>query len=131
MADTSIPRVTLGPATLNRKWYLDVDTTPSGAATWVGVFGVSDFKPTKDYTDQDTSDFSSGYNSSAITALGWGVEMKVIRKTQAALLTAYDPGQEFLRTVAENLGIDLLLTADRDVLALPRSTQVSSLVEAG
>ena len=105
MADTSVARVALGAATLNRKWFIDVDSTPSATATWLGVFGVTEFKPATDAVTQDTSDFSSGYKSETVTALGWSVEFKLSRKVTAASATAYDPGQEFLRLLGMEMGI--------------------------
>lgn len=106
MPDTSVARVELGAATLNRKWFIDVDTAvPPGAATWIGVFGVQEFKLTMSADSQDTSDMSSGYKSDTITALSWGAEMKLIRKTQKTTATAYDPGQELLRLAAQGMGL--------------------------
>lgn len=105
--DTSIPRQELGAATLNRKWFIDVDTAaPAGPASWIGIFGVQELKPTADYTSQDTSDMSSGYKSDTVTALGWGYELKLIRKTQRSTPASYDPGQEFLRSAAATMGGD-------------------------
>ena len=97
-ATTKVP---LGTSTTNRKYYLDVNTTPSGAATWVGVFGITDFKNAHDPTLQDDSDFdSAGWKSQTKTAEAWGVEIKLRRAPTAADATAYDPGQEWLRTHA-------------------------------
>lgn len=105
MADTSIPRVALGATTLNRKWFLDVDTNPGGTANWVGVFGVTDFKPGLDTTTQDTSDFASAWKGTQNTALAWKLEGKVKRATTAASALAYDPGQEYLRAQAALVGV--------------------------
>jgi len=105
MADTSIPRVALGATTLNKKWYLDVNTGTDATPTWVGVFGIQEFKPSVDSTAGDTSDFASGWKGSQKTALAWGLEFKLKRASTAASATAYDPGQEALRTKAGQLGV--------------------------
>ena len=94
-ATTKVP---LGAATLNRMYYLDVDTTPDAAATWVAVNGIKEFKPNFESDLQDDSDFdSNGYKSSTKTAEAWSLETTIVRKVTAADETAYDPGQEFLR----------------------------------
>lgn len=105
MADTSIPRVALGATTLNRKWFLDVDTSTTSTPTWVGVFGVTEFKPGTDTTTQDTSDFASAWKGNQNTALAWKIEGKVKRATTAASALAYDPGQEALRAKAVQVGV--------------------------
>lgn len=103
MASTT--KVPLGAATLNRKWYLDVNTGTYGAPTWTGVFGVEEFKFAMDPTLQDDSDFdSSGYKSSTITALGWSLEFKVARKVRASSAIDYDIGQEFIRAAGLLMG---------------------------
>lgn len=105
MADTSIPRVALGATTLNRKWFFDVDTNPGGTANWVGVFGLTEFKPGLDTTTQDTSDFASAWKGNQNTALAWKIEGKVKRATTAASALAYDPGQEYLRAQSKLVGV--------------------------
>jgi hypothetical protein len=103
MASTT--KVPLGPATLNRKWYLDVNTGSYGSPTWTGVFGVTDFKAVKDPNLEDDSDFDSeGWKSSTVTSLAWSLELKIERKVTTALATAYDPGQEALRTFSDLMG---------------------------
>jgi hypothetical protein len=98
-------RVPLGTPTLNRKWQLDVNTGTIASPTWVGVFGQTDFTPKTDPQTQDTSDFDAqGYMSNAVTALGWGADLKVSRKTIDGTPTAYDPGQEFIRLHAYQTG---------------------------
>ncbi len=97
-ATTKVP---LGASTTQRKWFLDVDTDPTGSATWVGVFGVTEFKFNLEPNLEDDSDFDSGgFQSETKTAEKWAVETKVARKVTAADPTAYDPGQEFLRVAA-------------------------------
>ena len=97
-------RVQLGPATLIRDWYLDVNTGTTAAPVWTGVFGIETFKPNQNATWKDTSDFDSGgFKSSTATALEWGLEIKVSDKLQSGA-PAYDPGQEVLRACAGTFG---------------------------
>ncbi len=92
----------LGASTTVRKWYLDVNTGTDAAPNWVGVFGMSEFKPGREPTLQDDSDFDSeGYKSQTKTAEAWSAEFKVFRKVTTADATAYDPGQEELRKRAQ------------------------------
>ena len=101
-ATTKVP---LGADTTARKWYLDVNTGTNASPTWVGVFGLLDFKAPVAADVKDDSDYDSGgYKSSTVTALGWTVEFKVARKVQASVATAYDPGQEVLRLASVNMG---------------------------
>lgn len=98
-------RVPLGGETLNRKWWIDVNTGTYAAPTWTPVNGVVDFKPTYEPTTQDDSDFdSAGAKSEVVTAYSWGAELKLARKVTVADATIYDTGQEAIRTVADNLG---------------------------
>lgn len=107
MTSTVPEREPLGNATLNRKWYLDVDTSSTSTPTWIGVFGMTDFKPALDTTLQDDSDFDSeGYKSQTATALAWSNEAKVSRKTQPGAAEEYDPGQEVLRLAGAEIGPD-------------------------
>lgn len=100
-------RVPLGASTLNRKWYLDAipDGAPDGA--YIGVFGITELTPNPGTTTtQDDSDFDSdGRKSMTATAIEWGAEGKVVRKTLASDATSYDPGQELLRATALELGV--------------------------
>lgn len=105
MPDTSIARNSLGGTTLNRKWFVDIDSTPTSAATWVGLFGVTDLKPVKSATAQDTSDTSSQWKGTQNTALGWGIEGKLKRAVTTASALAYDPGQELLRAASDLTGV--------------------------
>ena len=104
---TTVPeRPPLGGSTLNRKWYLDVDTDATGTTpTWVGVFGITEFQDSLDSTLQDDSDFDSeGYKSQTKTAEAWALTFKAGRKVKASDATAYDEGQEFLRLKAGQMG---------------------------
>ena len=99
-------KVPLGATTTVRKWYLDVNTGTTTSPVWVGVFGITKFQPSLKPTWVDTSDFdSSGDMSSTATARAWGAVFGIDRKSQASTPTAYDPGQEFLRLKAENIGL--------------------------
>lgn len=95
-----VARQQLGASTGNRKWWLDVNTGTADAPTWIGVFGITDLTPGGiDANLEDDSDFDSGgFGSKTKTAENWSVNLTVARKVQAATPTAYDPGQEFLRT---------------------------------
>lgn len=103
-ATTKVP---LGASTLNRKWYLDVDTSATETPTWVGVFGITDFTPAQDTTMQDDSDYDSeGYKSQTSTAIAWSCTGTLARKSTAAVESAYNPGQEVLRLAAQELGVE-------------------------
>lgn len=105
MAVTS--RTQLGAATLNRKWYLDVNTGTEDSPVWTGVFGIAEFAAPKDPTMQDDSDYESeGWKSQAVTALAWSIDLKLIRKVQSDTPTAYDTGQEELRSASDEQGVD-------------------------
>lgn len=95
---TATTPVPLGPSTLNRKWYLDVNTGTAAAPVWLAVNGITNFKPARNPDMKDDSDFNSGgFGSTTKTAETWSVETKVARKVTLASVTAYDPGQELLR----------------------------------
>lgn len=103
---TATTKVPLGGTTSNRKWFLDVDTAVSGGPTWTGVFGIQEIKRIQAETKQDTSDMdNNGWKSEEVFALAHGVEGKVRRGVQANTPTAYDPGQEKIRTTALKTGL--------------------------
>lgn len=96
----------LGASTLNRKWRVDVNTGTYETPVWTPLRGMGEFTPTTNYTTQDTSDFDSeGFQSETVTALGWGLETKVNRKTDAEDEAEYDAGQEALRLASEVMGL--------------------------
>lgn len=102
---TVTTKVPLGADTLNRKWYLDVNTGTHAAPVWVGVFGITEFKPELAPEKESDADFESGgWGSQALVELAWSLALKVQRKTQAADATAYDPGQEVLRAAGGAIG---------------------------
>lgn len=97
----------LGATTLNRKWYVDVNTGTFIAPVWIGVFGITETKPVKSATIQDTSDMDSeGWKGGEATALEWGLELKLRRGVTTAEPTEYDPGQEILRLASDELGTE-------------------------
>lgn len=105
MVSTIPARAPLGASTTNRKWWFDVED-PAAPGIPVGVFGVGEFKfKPSDATQQDDSDFDGeGYKSSTVTALTWGGDGKLHRKTTTSDPTAYDPGQEILRKASRGMG---------------------------
>lgn len=105
MVNTVPARQQLGAATTNRKYYLDVQD-PDNPDVWVPVFGITESKPRGAIaTTQDDSDMDGeGYKSQTTTALTWGFDGKVTRKTVEGAPTQYDPGQEIMRKVAETIG---------------------------
>lgn len=104
---TATTKTPLGASTTNRKWYVDVDSTDMSAdATYIGVFGIQEFKDNVEPTSQDDSDFDgNGWKSETVTALLGKLEFKVGRKTQQNAPTAYDPGQEILRKASRKTGV--------------------------
>jgi len=102
-------RTPLGAPTLNRKWYLDV--SDDDGTTWTPVMGLTEFQPATEATLQDDSDFDSeGFRSQTKTASAWSCTGTVVRKTLAGTPTAYDPGQEMIRTTADEMGLANVLT---------------------
>jgi hypothetical protein len=103
---TPAARVPLGANTLNRKWWLDVNTGTTELPTWTGVHGITEFTPNYEVTLQDDSDFDSeGHKSSTATAGAWSVAINLARKVTAASSTAYDAGQEALRLAGDEFGV--------------------------
>lgn len=105
MVNTVPARTPLGASTTNRKWWFDVED-PAAPGVPVGVFGIGEFKfKPSEASQQDDSDFDGeGFKSSTVTALTWGGEGKLHRKTRSSDSTAYDPGQEILRKAARGMG---------------------------
>lgn len=91
----------LGASTSNRKWYVDVDTNDGvGTAAWVPVLGITNITFNPDNANlEDDSDFDSGgFGSQTKTATAWSAALTVARKVLTSDTTAYDEGQEHLRT---------------------------------
>lgn len=92
-------RTVLGADTLARKWFLDKNTGTHAAPTWTPVGGISNFKFIETKSFQDDSDYDSGgAKSQSATAYEWSLEFTLQRKVKAADATAYDTGQEAVRT---------------------------------
>lgn len=98
-------RTALGASTTNRKWGLDVQD-PAVPGVWVPVMGLQESKPRPgEATTQDDSDMDGGgFKSQTVTALTWGFDGKVLRKSRVTQSTLYDPGQEIIRKASLNLG---------------------------
>ena len=98
-------RTALGASTTNRKWGLDVQD-PAAPGVWVPVMGLQESKPRPgEATTQDDSDMDGeGFKSQTVTALTWGFDGKVLRKSRVTQAQAYDPGQEIIRKAALQLG---------------------------
>lgn len=91
-------RTPLGASTVNRKWFLDLNTGTDAVPVWLPVNGTMDFKDGRDNNMEEDTDFDSGgFASKTKTGEAWMLEFKVARKVTAASVTAYDPGQEVLR----------------------------------
>lgn len=98
-------RTPLGASSTNRKWALDVQD-PAAPGIWVPVMGLQESKPRPgEATTQDDSDMDGGgYKSQTVTALTWGFDGKVLRKSRQSTAQAYDPGQEIIRIASGALG---------------------------
>lgn len=94
----NIAPATPGVSQLASKWVLQVDTSNSlvlGTGTWVNVFAVQSFVPTKTDTMVDNTDYDSvGYGSQVPTLSMWGLTVGFARKRYSGAL---DVGQEFFR----------------------------------
>lgn len=104
------PRTPLGPSVLNKRWYLDVDTSTSGTdPDWTPVNGLTEFQYNVETESQDDSDFDSdGWGGETNTAAAWSISAKCRRAPQKGTPTAYDEGQEFLRLKNDILGPDAI-----------------------
>lgn len=101
----AVTRVALGGTSVVANWYLDIDTAYPSTAAWVPVSGLMEFKPDKNDTLKDASTFDGhGAMASQKTADQWVLSGKLRRAPQLASLTAYDVGQEKLRTLSELYG---------------------------
>lgn len=92
----------LGASTVVRKWVVEVDTTPDTTATFTPIGGVTNcvFKPDAANLEDDSDFDSGGAGSQTKTAGSASIALTCARKVQAADATAYDVGQEFLRSKA-------------------------------
>jgi hypothetical protein len=97
-----VDRTALAASTINRKWFVNVNTGTYAIPVWTAVNGIMEFKGAKETTLQDDSDMDNGgWKSSTATALSWSLEFKVKRAPTVAVGTAYDTGQEALRTYSD------------------------------
>ena len=104
---TETTKAPLGATTTNRKWYLDVDASATAEPSWIGVFGITEFKPGIEGSLQDDSDFDGeGWKSQTNTANAWANEGKVKRGVKKGVTPpVYDAGQEKLRLAAAETGV--------------------------
>lgn len=94
---------TLTP-TVNTTWRLDIDTSNTETPNWIQVRALNAFQPAVNSTVQDASDYDSdGWGSDAVTQRKWQLVGTALRKYAEG--GAYDPGQERLRTAADNLDL--------------------------
>lgn len=98
------PRTPLGASTTARKYWVDV--RPVGTTDWLPLSGITELTPKfREGNDVDDSDYDGkGWKSSTVTALTHGMEGKVKRATLPNDPTAYDPGQELVRSRAGKTG---------------------------
>ena len=84
----------------NSTWRLEVNTGDESTPAWTPVAGLNNFVPGSAYTTQDSSDFNSGlYGSDAVTQVKKNLTAAFLRKNDG---TAYDAGQEALKSAAED-----------------------------
>jgi len=107
-----------GTPTTNKKWRIDVDTdalatTPTGTPEWAQIRGLNNISPALSNTIQDATDYDDDlWGSDAVTGRKWQLQATAFRKTYG---NAYDPGQEALRTAADNLALVHVRWYERDV----------------
>lgn len=94
-------RTPLGASTSNRKWWIDVDANDGvGSPSWLPVMGITNqaFNPDNANLEDDSDFDSGGFGSQSKTATAWMAQFTVARKVLTSDATAYDPGQEHLRS---------------------------------
>lgn len=100
MSETT-PAPPLTP-TVNTAWRVDVNTSATETPDWTQVRAANNISPAVNGTVQDATDYDSeGWGSDAVTLRKWQIGLGLLRKQNAA--GAYDPGQEALRTAADDL----------------------------
>lgn len=83
---------------LARRFAVDIDITPGGAATWQPLVGIEDLKPVfTQRREKDESYDDLGSEREAITGNSWGLELKVIHRAGADGVTM-NATQEYVRT---------------------------------
>lgn len=93
----------LDASTINRKWVLEVNTGTTLAPVWTPCGGLKNFAPTTDDANlEDDGRFSDGgYSRMNKTGTGWNASATFSRAPLVSDGTAYDVGQEFLRSKGE------------------------------
>jgi hypothetical protein len=93
-------------STLARKWKIDINTGTEVSPTWTAVRAIGELKPTVESNLEDDSDYdSNGWSSNTKTQMSWEIEVKLLRKVGVSSAN-YDPGQEALRSKADQFGAD-------------------------
>jgi hypothetical protein len=105
---TATTKTALGPSTLNRKWFVDLNTGDDTTPVWIPLLGMTEVKPVVEGSMQDDSDFDGGGWGSNMNSLNrWKVEGKFRRAPQpGSTPPVYDPGQEVLREAGGSTGIE-------------------------
>lgn len=99
--------VALAATTLARKWKLDVDVSAAqDGSDYRRVKGVTEFtyNPGTVGLQPDSDYDGEGYQSSTATTFESGGTLTIRRGPGRTTPTAYDPGQEFIRLRARDLG---------------------------
>lgn len=99
-----MPLTVGGSPQVATQWRLDIDQDLAAfSGNFLQVKGANVLAPTVNLTTQDTTDYD---------VAGWGGDAPTLRKAQVTGTVfrklysgAFDPGQEFMRTCAENLSI--------------------------
>lgn len=103
---------------LNSRWIVEVDSSQTTTPAWVPVRGIVSLTLPLTPTMQDTGTFDSGHwAGSRKTELAWGVNMSILRGTDAE--GEFDEGQEIIRIAASKMGSTGILHVrmyDRDGL---------------
>jgi uncharacterized protein YodC (DUF2158 family) len=88
--------------TLANKFRLDVRNV--GDANFTKVRGITTIKPGLQYTTEDDSDIDSGIDGADLVTGRKADVTGTVKRGKGVTSNAYDPGQEIIRTAAENAG---------------------------
>ena len=93
-------------STLARKWVLEINTNTVASPTWTLVKGLQSLTPKEAIANLEDDNVyeDQGYTGQTKTALSWGADVVLLRRTLPSDVTSYDVGQEKLRTLAKVLG---------------------------
>jgi hypothetical protein len=93
-------------STLARKWVLEVNTNTVASPTWTLVKGLQSLTPKEAIANLEDDNVyeDAGYTGQTKTALSWGADVVILRRTLPTDVTTYDVGQEKMRTLAKTLG---------------------------